>query len=158
MASAPENDQRRYYENLRINDAQNPALKYGQALAEMKPATRQRQSPCSSRWSLRSRSCRCCISALAQAQFAAGQPDKAVATFEHGLTLSPRNVPLSVRYAETLLKLGNAKKAHMLLLDLFNNVPPTPEQIKLIALAASSAGDTGDAYYYMGELSISNAT
>jgi hypothetical protein len=40
------------------------------------------------------------------------------------------------------------------LLDLFNNVPPTPEQIRLTALAASSAGDTADAYYYMGEYHI----
>ena len=28
------------------------------------------------------------------------------------------------------------------LLDLFNNVAPTPEQIRFTALAASSAGDT----------------
>jgi predicted Zn-dependent protease len=65
-------------------------------------------------------------------------------------------VPLTVRYAEALLDLGKAKKAHALLLDLFNNVVPTPEQIKLTALAASAAGDTGDAYYYMSEYHISN--
>ena len=41
-----------------------------------------------------------------------------------------------------------------MLLDLFNNVAPTPEQIRFTALAASSAGDTGDAAYYMSEYHI----
>jgi hypothetical protein len=40
------------------------------------------------------------------------------------------------------------------LLDLFNNVAPTPEQIRFTALAASSAGDTADAAYYMSEYHI----
>ena len=65
-------------------------------------------------------------------------------------------MPLTVRYSEALMKMGNPKKAHELLLDLFNNVPPTPEQIRLIALAASGAGDTADAYSYMAELHIAN--
>jgi beta-barrel assembly-enhancing protease len=94
--------------------------------------------------------------ALAQALLAADQKDKAIATFENALMLSPRNVPISVRYAEALVKVGSAKKAHALLLDLFNNVPPTPEQIRLIALVANAAGDTAEAYYYMGELNIAN--
>jgi predicted Zn-dependent protease len=59
-----------------------------------------------------------------------------------------------VRYAEALIKSGNPKAAHSLLLDLFNNVAPTPEQIRLTALAASGAGDIGDAYYYMSEYHI----
>jgi predicted Zn-dependent protease len=45
-------------------------------------------------------------------------------------------------------------EAHSMLLDLFNNVPPTPGQIHLTALAANAAGDPGDAYYYMGEYQI----
>jgi beta-barrel assembly-enhancing protease len=40
------------------------------------------------------------------------------------------------------------------LLDLFNNVAPTPEQIRFTALAASSAGDNADAAYYMSEYHI----
>lgn len=44
-----------------------------------------------------------------------------------------------------------AGQAHRVLLDLLNIVPPTPEQVRLIALAASAAGDTGDAHYYMAE-------
>jgi predicted Zn-dependent protease len=60
-----------------------------------------------------------------------------------------------VRYAETLMSVGRANDAHNMLLDLFNNVPPSPDQIRLTALAASAAGDAGDAYYYMGEYQIS---
>jgi predicted Zn-dependent protease len=70
--------------------------------------------------------------------------------------LFPRNVPLTVRYAEALITAGRGREAHDLLLDLFNNVEPTPMQIKLTAQAANAAGDPGDAYYYMGEYQISN--
>jgi predicted Zn-dependent protease len=147
-------DLRRYYEHQRETDPDSRALRYGAALAELKsgdPAIAvtllkplveaQPGLPLLS-------------GALGQAQMAAGRGADARATFEQALALSPRNVPLSVRYAETLLALGDAKKAHALLLDLFNNVMPTPEQIRLTAIAANSAGDTADAYYYMGELHI----
>jgi predicted Zn-dependent protease len=92
---------------------------------------------------------------LGSALMAAGESEEALATFRRGLALSPRNVPLTMRYAEALLKANDAKAAHAVLLDLFNNVPPTPEQIRFTALAASSAGDTGDAAYYMSEYHIS---
>ena len=85
----------------------------------------------------------------------AGDTEAAMATFRRGLALSPRNIPLSMRYAEALMKAGDAKTAHAVLLDLFNNVAPTPEQIRFTALAASSAGDAGDAAYYMSEYHIS---
>jgi beta-barrel assembly-enhancing protease len=39
----------------------------------------------------------------------------------------------------------------MVLLDLFNNVEPTPDQTRLIAKAASTAGDFADSYSYMAE-------
>jgi predicted Zn-dependent protease len=94
--------------------------------------------------------------ALAQAEIAAGQTNDGMATFQHATTLFPRNVPIAVRYAEALMANGQAKDAHALLLDVFNNEAPTPEQIRLTALAASAAGDTGDAYYYMSEYHISS--
>jgi len=92
--------------------------------------------------------------ALGQAQAKAGHLDEALATFRHGEELFPRNVPLTVRYAETLMAAGRPADAHNMLLDLFNNVPPMPDQIRLTALAASAAGDAGDAYFYMGEYQI----
>jgi len=94
-------------------------------------------------------------SALGQAQVAAGKTQQGLATFAEGEVLFPRNVPLTVRYAQALIKAGRGREAHELLLDLFNNVEPTPMQIKLTAQAASAAGDPGDAYYYMGEYQIS---
>jgi predicted Zn-dependent protease len=94
-------------------------------------------------------------SALGQAEVKAGQTNDALGTFKHAVKLFPRNVPVTVRYAESLIAAGNAKEAHLVLLDLFNNVTPTPEQIRLTANAASAAGDAGDAYYYMGEYQLS---
>jgi len=93
--------------------------------------------------------------ALGVALQAAGNSAEASTVLERGLQLFPRNVPLTVRYAEALMQDKKARQAHMLLLDLFNAVPPTPAQIRLTALAASAAGDTGDAYYYMSEYHLS---
>jgi predicted Zn-dependent protease len=95
-------------------------------------------------------------SALAQAEVDGGLLNDGLTTFSKANALFPRNVPLSVRYAQALMKAGRHKEAHTLLLDVFNNVAPTPEQIQLTALAASAAGDTGDAYYYMSEYHISS--
>jgi predicted Zn-dependent protease len=94
--------------------------------------------------------------ALAQAQGKAGHVKESLATFQRAEQLFPRNVPVTVRYAEALMANGHAAEAHTKLLDLFNNVPPTPDQIRLTALAASAAGDPGDAYYYMGEYQIAS--
>ncbi|HUN76314.1 MAG TPA: M48 family metalloprotease [Steroidobacteraceae bacterium] len=95
-------------------------------------------------------------SALGQAQVAAGDVSEGLKTFATAEVLFPRNVPLTVRYAEALMKVGRPQQAHDLLNDLFNTVEPTPPQIQLIAQAASAAGDTGDAYDYMGEYYLSN--
>ncbi|MEX0709154.1 MAG: M48 family metalloprotease [Woeseia sp.] len=88
---------------------------------------------------------------LGESQLALENIDGAAATFERAMALFPRNVPLVVHYAEALLRLGQAGKAHAALLDLLNNVPPTPEQVRLIARAAIDSGDTAEAHYYMAE-------
>jgi predicted Zn-dependent protease len=93
-------------------------------------------------------------SALGQAQMKAGHKTEGLAMLRHAVDLFPRNIPVTVRYAEALMSVGRNKEAHLVLLDLFNNVSPNPEQIRLTALAASAAGDVGDAYYYMGEYQI----
>jgi predicted Zn-dependent protease len=89
--------------------------------------------------------------ALGQAQIAAGDMHAALDTLEKARNLAPRNVPVTVRYGEALLQAGRPKKAHEVLLDLFNNVSPTQEQIRLTAKAANAAGDVADAYSYMAE-------
>ena len=89
--------------------------------------------------------------ALGQAQLQAGQNKASLATLQRARDLFPRNVAVTVRYAESLMQVGDAKRAHEILLDLFNTVPPTPEQARLTALAANAAGDVADSYFYMSE-------
>lgn len=92
--------------------------------------------------------------ALGQGLLAADDVPGSIAVLEQARTLFPRNVPVTVRLAESLMRANRAKEAHLLLLDLFNNVPPSPDQARYIALVASAAGDTADAYYYMSEYHI----
>jgi predicted Zn-dependent protease len=92
--------------------------------------------------------------ALGQAQLAAGRTAASRATLENAMKLFPRNVPVTMRYAETLMRDGEAKRAHEVLLDLFNNVPPTAEQARFTAIAANAAGDVADSYYYMSEYHV----
>jgi len=92
----------------------------------------------------------------AAAQAATGDNQGALATLKEASKLFPRNVPLTIRYAEALMHNNQNKEAHRILLDLYNQVPPTPEQVRQIALAASAAGDTADAHYYMSEYHLLN--
>ena len=89
--------------------------------------------------------------ALGETQVRIGRVDDAVETFEEALKLFPRNVPLVIAYGERLLELEQPEKAHTMLLDLLNNVPPTPDQVRLIARAASEAGENAESLYYMSE-------
>jgi predicted Zn-dependent protease len=89
--------------------------------------------------------------ALGQAYAANNQFKESTAVLERAAILFPRNVPITIRLAETLMHSGDNKRAHMVLLDLFNNVEPTPDQTRLIAKAASTAGDYADSYSYMAE-------
>ena len=89
--------------------------------------------------------------ALGETLVALDQPRDALEAFERALALFPRNVPLVVSYGEHLLELGQPEKAHTMLLDLLNNVPPTPDQIRLIARAASDANENAESLYYLSE-------
>jgi predicted Zn-dependent protease len=88
---------------------------------------------------------------LGQTQLALEQYDVGQQTFDKAIELFPRNVPLVINYGEMLLRVGKARQAHEMLLDLMNNVPPTPEQVRLIARAAAMAGEGAEAYYYLSE-------
>ena len=85
-------------------------------------------------------------------------PKEAIQHLHKRLQLSPRNIPLTIKYAELQLSYGDSEKAHDILLDLFNNKVPTPSQIRLIANAANEAGQKAEAFSYMAEfyLSIGN--
>ncbi len=91
---------------------------------------------------------------LGETQFDLDDYPGSKATFDRAIRLFPRNVPLVVSYGEHLIRAGEAEKAHALLLDLLNNVPPTPEQVRLIARAANEAGDSAESYYYMAEYEL----
>lgn len=91
---------------------------------------------------------------LGETQFDRDLYAAGTATFDRAVRLFPRNVPVVISYGEQLLRLGEAEKAHKLLLDMMNNVPPTPEQVRLIARAASEAGDAAESYYYMSEYEL----
>jgi predicted Zn-dependent protease len=145
-----------YYARLRERRALSDPERYGEALAQMRGG-----QPTAAAGTLRELvekypQITALYAALGQALQTDHQSQSALANFERAMTLFPRNVPLSVRYADTLMQTGHASQAHALLLDVFNNTQPTPEQIRLTALAASAAGDTGDASYYMSEYHISN--
>ena len=87
--------------------------------------------------------------ALGQAYLANGQLKESQAVLDKALGLFPRNAPITIRLAETLMHAGDNRRAHLILDDLFNVVDPTPEQTRLIAKAANDAGDVADSYYYM---------
>ena len=48
-------------------------------------------------------------------------PNKAIDHLNKRIQLSPRNIPLTIKYAELQLSYGDPVKAHEILLDLFNN-------------------------------------
>src|SRR5271167_1703730 len=87
--------------------------------------------------------------ALGQAYMGNNQLKESQAVLDRGMNLFPRNVPITIRLAETLMHAGDNKRAHLLLDDLFNVVEPTADQTRLIAKAANAAGDVADSYYYM---------
>jgi beta-barrel assembly-enhancing protease len=94
--------------------------------------------------------------ALGQAYLVNGQLKESEAVLNKAVNLFPRNAPITIRLAETLMHAGNNKRAHLILDDLFNVVEPTPDQTRLIAKAANAAGDTADAYYYMSYFYLMN--
>ena len=157
VVGAPaDSDLRPYYAAKREQRMLRPGELYGEAIALQRAGQAAAAVGSLRELAGRSEGLPILQSALGEALMTANREDEALATFAQALRVAPRNVPLSVRYAEALMRAGKPKQAHELLLDVFNNVPPSPDQIRLTALAASAAGDTGDAYYYMSEYHIAS--
>ena len=154
LATPTEDNVRRYYMERRDHQDQTVGERYGEALASYQGGSSRAALDSLTELARQYPQVPMLQSTLGQALMSAGDTEEALAIFRRALNLSPRNIPLTMRYAEALLKADQAKAAHAVLLDLFNNVAPTPEQIRFTALAASSAGDTGDAAYYMSEYHI----
>ncbi len=154
LAAPPETNVRRYYEERREHQDPTVGEEYGEAIASYQGGHARASLDTLTELTRVYPGVPMLQSSLGQALMASGDTEEALATFRRALALSPRNIPLTMRYAEALLKANQAKTAHAVLLDLFNNVAPTPEQIRFTALAASTAGDTADAAYYMSEYHI----
>jgi predicted Zn-dependent protease len=151
----PEANFRDLYHNAQSADLpSNNGELYGRSLALMRSDAPEQAIPILQDMLARRPDVTLYHAALGQAYLAAGRIDAARATLEKAMGLFPRSVPVTMRYAETLMRDGDPKQAHIVLLDLFNNVPPTPEQARYTALAANAAGDVADAYYYMSEYHV----
>jgi beta-barrel assembly-enhancing protease len=152
LATPAGEDPREYYAAVISNEPDaTSAQVYGKALALMLAGQPAKAVPIFERLRNADPTVLQYHTALGQAQLLAGQGDASLATLKRARDLFPRNVAVTVRYAESLMRLGDARRAHEILLDLFNVVPPTPEQARLTALAANAAGDVADSYYYMSE-------
>jgi len=157
VLTAPgDEDIHRYYAQRIASGHHNVSTMYGDALALMQDNRPAEAVPILKKLVAQHADLHLLYAALGQAQAQAGEIKDALATFRLAAVLFPRNVPVTIRYAQTLMADNKAAEAHDVLLDLFNNVPPTIDQIQLTARAASAAGDVGDAYYYMGEYQIAD--
>jgi beta-barrel assembly-enhancing protease len=154
LGTASEDNVRRYYTDRHTQQALTAGERYGEALASYQAGNSRAALDTLTELARQYPQVPMLQSTLGQALMGAGETKEALVVFQRALSLSPRNIPLTMRYADALMKADQAKAAHAVLLDLFNNVAPTPEQIRFTALAASSAGDTGDAAYYMSEYHI----
>jgi predicted Zn-dependent protease len=130
-------------------DSENPADRYGLALAEMRLSLNDNAEKIMRELATENPTVIAYRIGQAEALMAGGSTDEALKHYKDAVRLFPRNVPLTTSYAEALIAAGQASAAHSLLLDLLNNVEATPEQLRLIARAANAEGDVGDAYYYM---------
>lgn len=152
----PEAARNWFEDELRRDEHPRAALEYGLALAELRQARPDRalltfqrkveQHPEVVHYHI----------GLAEAYMATRDLDEALGVYDRALRLFPRNLPLVIHYSEALLAANQPGEAHRVLLDLLNNVPPTPEQIRLIAMAASASGEMAEAHYYMAEFHIVN--
>ena len=139
-----------YFES-RDYENQNDVERYGRAVAYQRAGKYYEALPIFEELLDKDKSVIAYHIGLGQTLVSLDQWSDAVDVFEKALALFPRNVPLVIEYGERLLELGQPARAHALLLDLLNNVPPTPAQVRLIARAASLAGEEAEAYYYLSE-------
>ncbi|RLA35552.1 MAG: hypothetical protein DRR15_07305 [Gammaproteobacteria bacterium] len=139
-----------YYERERY-EFQSDTERYGRALAYMRDGRYREANRIFEDLANREPEVIAYHIGLADSQLELELIAEAIESYERARNLFPRNMPLVIHYAEALLKLGQAELAHDMLLDLLNNAPPTPQQIRLIARAAIEAGENAEANYYMAE-------
>jgi predicted Zn-dependent protease len=144
----------RYYARRIAAGIHSLGTEYGYALALLRNDHAKRAVPIFTRLLEQHPELHLLYSALGQAQAQAGQMQQALATFAQAKRLFPFNVPITVRYAQTLMLAGKYTQAHRMLNNLFNIVTPTLSEMRLTARAASAAGDLGGAYSDMGQYQL----
>jgi beta-barrel assembly-enhancing protease len=148
---------REYYANLSKNGAgKDIEERYGKAVADIATRNPARAIPDLTALVNEYPKVNQFYGALGQAYLANGQLKESQAVLDKALILFPRNVPVTIRLAETLMHAGDNKRAHLILDDLFNVVEPTADQTRLIAKAANAAGDVADSYYYLSYFYLMN--
>jgi beta-barrel assembly-enhancing protease len=130
-------------------DSTNPGDRYGLALAEMRVNLNDNAENVFKSLIAEFPSVIAFRIGQAEALQAGGATEAAQRSYKESIRLFPRNIPLTISYAEALIADGKAGEAHEILLDLLNNVPATPAQLRLIARAANAEGDVSNAYFYM---------
>jgi predicted Zn-dependent protease len=151
VLTAPgDEDTARVYAQKIANGDHGFGTKYGYAVALIQNNKASQAVPVLKQLIVRHGDLHDLYSTLGEAQAKSGDMKDALATFRLAMELFPHNVPVTIRYAQALMMDHRNAEAHDVLLDLFNNIDPTPDQVELTARAASAAGDLGDAYYYMG--------
>ncbi|HEY8521672.1 MAG TPA: M48 family metalloprotease [Gammaproteobacteria bacterium] len=135
------------YKNRR--DGDSPADRYGAALAAMRASLHDDAERLFRGLAEDHPSVIAFRIGQAEAVMAGGAHEAALKSYAEFQRLFPRNVPLTISHANALIEAGRPAEAHKLLLDLLNNVPATPEQLRLIARAANAEGDVGNSYFYL---------
>jgi predicted Zn-dependent protease len=151
LTPAGENPATYYYATNKSDPKTTPARTYGNAIALIASGDGAQAIPLLKQLRAADETVVQYHTALGQAFSMTGDNGAALAAFEQAMQLFPRDVPVTVRYADALMRANQPKRAHQVLLDLFNSIAPTPEQARQIALAANAAGDVADAYHYMAE-------
>ena len=130
------------------------ATQYGYSLALMRAGEADRAVPLMDNLLKRQDEVVSYYTLTAQVNLAAGNRERAMTLFEEGNRLFPRNVAQTTAYANALMEVGEAARAHEVLLDLVNNIRYNEDQIRLLALAASTEGDHANAHYYRSEFHV----
>lgn len=130
------------------------ANRYGYALALLRAGDVERALPIAERLLGEDENYVAFHTLAGRANMAARNIDRGLALFDEAHRLFPRNVPLTMAYADALMAAERPAQAHEIMLDLVNNIDYDEEQIRLLALAASAEGDDANAHYYMSEFHV----
>ena len=147
LSSRQPSDEVQYFEKQLEQDADNPALQYGRALALMRvgrlpPALEQLRALAD-----RPQTHPHYLLGLAQARSASGDLDGSLTTLERAQSRYPSYRPVTLAHARTLIDSGQAAQARELLLSRSDALGQDDQFHHLLANAASELGRPAEAYY-----------